>query len=210
MHKDIPLIKEWLSTGSINIFGLPFSGKDTVGIRLAEELGAKFLSSGLILRAAEKKDIDLAKEMGAGKLADTNKFRDIVLPYLQRDDLRGYPLILSSVGRWIGEEQAVLEAAANGGHPIKAVLLLNISETVAKERWEMARTVMDRGERSDDKDAIVLEERMKEFIEKTMPVIEVYKQYNLLVSVQATGDRETVYNGVINALAEHARQYMDD
>ena len=210
MHKDIPLIKEWLSTGSINIFGLPFSGKDTVGIRLAEELGAKFLSSGLILRAAEKKDIELAKEMGAGKLADTNKFRDIVLPYLQRDDLRGYPLILSSVGRWIGEEQAVLEAAANGGHPIKAVLLLNISETVAKERWETARTVMDRGERSDDKDAIVLEERMKEFIEKTMPVIEVYKQYNLLVSVQATSDRETVYNGVINALAEHARQYLDD
>ena len=54
MEEKIAKIKEWLGTGSINIFGLPMSGKDTVGIRLAEALGARFLSSGIIIRAMEQ------------------------------------------------------------------------------------------------------------------------------------------------------------
>ena len=128
MEQNISTIKDWLGTGSINIFGLPFSGKDTVGIRLAEDLGAKFLSSGLILRHIAEEDQDLAKEMKQGLLADTNKFLDSILPYLSRQDLQSYPLVLSSVGRWEGEEYPVIEAAEDAGHPIKAVILLNISE----------------------------------------------------------------------------------
>ena len=55
MDDRIKTIKDWLGTGSINIFGLPMSGKDTQGIKLAEALGAKFLSSGMIIRAMEEK-----------------------------------------------------------------------------------------------------------------------------------------------------------
>ena len=54
MDDKIETIKAWLGTGSINIFGLPMSGKDTQGIKLAETLGAKFLSSGMIIRAMEE------------------------------------------------------------------------------------------------------------------------------------------------------------
>ena len=107
MEQKIAIIKEWLGTGSINVFGLPFSGKDTVGIKLAEMLGAKFISSGLILRAAEKEDSVLAKELSAGNLAPTDTFRKIILPYFGRDELNGAPLVLSSVGRWEGEELPV-------------------------------------------------------------------------------------------------------
>ena len=55
MEAKIELIKAWLGTGSINIFGLPMSGKDTQGLKLAEALDAKFLSSGLIIRAMEER-----------------------------------------------------------------------------------------------------------------------------------------------------------
>ena len=51
IEEKISKIKEWLGRGSINIFGLPMSGKDTQGVKLAETLGAKFLSSGMIIRA---------------------------------------------------------------------------------------------------------------------------------------------------------------
>ena len=40
MEAKIAKIKTWLGTGSINIFGLPMSGKDTQGIKLAEALNA--------------------------------------------------------------------------------------------------------------------------------------------------------------------------
>ena len=206
MEQNISTIKDWLGTGSINIFGLPFSGKDTVGIRLAEDLGAKFLSSGLILRHIAEEDQDLAKEMKQGLLADTNKFLDSILPYLSRQDLQSYPLVLSSVGRWEGEEYQVIEAAEDAGHPIKAVILLNISEAEAKKRWQTAKTLMDRGEREDDKESSAFDKRIDEFIQKTMPVIETYQKRGVLVSVPATADREAVYQKVIEELAIKAHE----
>ena len=53
-EQKISALKSWLGTGSINIFGLPMSGKDTVAVRLAELLDGKMLSSGIIIRAMEK------------------------------------------------------------------------------------------------------------------------------------------------------------
>ena len=102
MENKLSIIKEWLGTGSINIFGLPMSGKDTQGIKLAEILNAKFLSSGMIIRAMEKETNNQYSNNGA--LIPTNIFYEWVLPYFERRDLFDYPLILSSIGRWQGEE----------------------------------------------------------------------------------------------------------
>ncbi len=204
MEERIEVIKQWLGTGSINVFGLPFSGKDTVGIRLAELLGAKFLSSGLILRAAENEDKDLLREMSAGNLAPTDKFKDIILPYFSRPDLKDYPLILSSVGRWEGEEYDVINAAANGGHAISAVVLLNVSESEVRKRWEASKVTQDRGNRKDDESERILDTRIEEFIKKTMPVIETYRKRELLVPVSANTDRESVFNNVIDGIYEMA------
>ena len=203
MEEKVAKIREWLGTGSINVFGLPFSGKDTVGLRLAELLGAKFLSSGLILRAAEAEDKELAKELAQGNLAPTDTFRRIIMPYFSRNDLADFPLVLSSVGRWTGEEYDIMDAAAKANHTIKAVILLNISEEEAKNRWEAARISGDRGERSDDREKSILDNRIKEFIEKTMPVIETYRKRGLLIPVRATGDRDVVFNGVIDELCKY-------
>ena len=87
--ENIETIKTWLGNGSINIFGMPFSGKDTVGTRLAELLSGEFLSSGAILREAQERDAELKAEMNSGALANTDKFRSIVLPYFGSEHLNG-------------------------------------------------------------------------------------------------------------------------
>ena len=209
MEEKISLIKRWLGTGSINIFGLPFSGKDTVGVRLAQDLNGRFLSSGLILRAAEENDKDLLHEMSQGMLASTDKFRDIVLPYFKIAELRDFPLILSSVGRWEGEEFDVISAAEDAKHPIKAVILLNISEAEIRSRWEVAQSLQDRGSREDDKVRSVLDKRIAEFIEKTMPVIQTYQKRGILLPVNGHADRESVYQDVINQLAKFVEQNQE-
>ncbi len=206
MDQKNTLLKQWIGTGSINVFGLPFSGKDTVGVRLAETLGAKFLSSGLILRAAEKEDSTLAKVISAGDLAPTETFRSIILPYFSRAELTNYPLVLSSVGRWSGEEGPVMEAAQAGGHEIKATILLNISEEEARKRWEVAKELGDRGERSDDRERSVLDNRIAEFVQKTMPVINTYHQMGILIPIKAMGTRDEVFAEVIDELAKFATQ----
>ncbi len=206
MDNNVAIIRQWLGTGSINIFGLPFSGKDTVGIRLAETLGARFLSSGLILRAAEKQDTDLLKEMTSGMLADTNKFRSIVLPYLSREDLRDFPLVLSSVGRWEGEEYDVIKAAEDSGHPIKAVILLNVSEAEVQKRREDSHIVKDRGQREDDRERHILDVRIQEFITKTMPVIETYRKREILIPINAHGTKDEVFANVFNGLLQFVQR----
>lgn len=209
MEEKINIIKRWLGTGSINIFGMPFSGKDTVGVRLAQDLNGRFLSSGLIMRAAEENDKDLLREMNQGLLASTDKFRDIVLPYFKIAELRDFPLILSSVGRWEGEEYDVIKAAEESRHPIKAVILLNISEAEIRNRWEAAQTLQDRGAREDDKVRSVLDKRIAEFIEKTMPVVQTYQKRGILLPVNGHADRESVYTQVIDQLAKFAMQDSD-
>jgi adenylate kinase family enzyme len=149
-------------------------------------------------------DKELLKDLAAGVLAPTGKFKDLVLPYLQREDLKNYPLILSSVGRWKGEEYDVIAAANDGGHPIKAVLLLNVSEAEVKNRWEAARMLQDRGQRQDDHDLAILETRIKEFIDKTMPVIETYRKRDLLIPITANKDRDTVFRNALVALYDMA------
>ena len=105
MEDKIKSIKTWLGTGSINIFGIQFSGKDTLGVKLAELLNANFLSSGDLVRAAAKQDNSTEIRQAAidseqGILTPTEQFRKLIVPHLKDEHLAGKPLVLSSVGRW--------------------------------------------------------------------------------------------------------------
>ena len=199
-NEKLEKIKSWLGTGSLNIFGLPMSGKDTVGMRLAEDLQAKFLSSGIIIRAYEaEQNEDMT---GSGKLIPTNTFYDIILPYFSREELRNDSLVLSSVGRWSGEEDKIMEAAKAGRHEIKAVVMLDLTEEEVKNRFEAAKELNDRGERADDANIEVFETRLAEFREKTMPVLNHYDELKMLVKVPASGSRDEGYTNVIDRLVE--------
>lgn len=201
MEEKIAAIKSWLGTGSINIFGFPMSGKDTQGVRLAEAIGGKLLSSGIIIRA---KEIENHKKLTSnGNLIPTNIFYEWVLPYFEREDLKKYPLVLSSIGRWFGEEDTVIKTAQESGHEIKAAVLLNISEADVMDRFQKLQILNDRGERQDDKDLNIFKTRLEEFRTKTMPVLEHYKVLGLLVNVNGDQSREEVFEEMINKLYEY-------
>lgn len=202
MEEKIQKIKEWLGTGSINIFGLPMSGKDTQGIRLAEAIGAKFLSSGMIIRAMEQET--RKKYSNKGELIPSNVFYEWVLPYLERKDLFKFPLILSSIGRWMGEENQVMSVATGAGHEIKAVVILNISEADVTERFEEAKILKDRQEREDDKKIETFMTRIEEFRKKTLPVLKHYKDLGLLVEVNGDQLRDAVFNELVEKLYQKA------
>lgn len=198
------IIRNWLGTGSINIFGAPFSGKDTVGNRLAAELQGVLLSSGEILRNAQAQDEALKNEMNSGALANTDKFRSIVLPYFAKEELKDSPLIMSSIGRWEGEEYDVIEAAKNAGHPIMVALQLEISPEEMERRRQLALESGDRGNRGDDNSVEILQKRISEYQEKTLPVLATYEKMGLLVKVNTEEDRDTVFRKVLEAIADFA------
>lgn len=205
MEDKITAIQNWLGTGSINIFGLPMSGKDTQGLKLAELLNARFLSSGLIIREKEQElGQNLTKN---GTLIPTNIFYEWVLPYFEREDLKNSPLILSSIGRWSGEESEVMSVAKNSGHELKAVVLLNISEADVEARFEAAKILGDRGDRADDLNLETFRTRLQEFRIKTLPVLEHYKDLGLLILINGDQSREAVTSELVQKLYERILQF---
>ncbi len=204
MEEQVQQIKAWLGTGSINIFGMPMSGKDTVGVRLAETIGGKFLSSGIIVRAVEastKQNVTTE-----GKLMPSNLFYDWVLPYFEKPELWDYPLILSSIGRWAGEEDQVMSVAKASGHPIRAAVMLELSEADVMGRWEAAKMLGDRGLRADDAKPEIFQTRIREYREKTIPVLKHYQELGLLLPVKASASRDQVFQNVVKALADFAKR----
>lgn len=199
---DITTVSEWLGSGSINIFGLPYAGKDTQAELLAKEFDGVRLSGGEILRnSVIPEHVKLA--IDKGNLAPTQDYIDIVLPYLGRDEFSGKPLILSSVGRWHGEEEGVLQALEQSGHPLKAVIFLTINEDKLHERWEIAQSTGDRGDRADDAQH-VLSTRLAEFHDKTLPVIDYYREKGLLIEIDASNHVIDVCRDIVDALAQRA------
>ncbi len=202
MNKEVERIIKWLGSGSINIFGLPFAGKDTQAHRLADALDASVIAGGDILRSHS--DQEKIKElMASGELFPTDFYLGIVLPFLSQPSLVNKPLILSSVGRWHGEEETILKATSDSGHPLKAVIFLSLDETEIWHRFEVSGQQKDRGFRHDDA-AHVLEVRLKEFQTKTMPVIDFYRKNNLLVEVDGMQNPEDVTRQIIDRLEEFA------
>lgn len=196
--EQLDILKNWIKSGSINIFGLPFSGKDTQGRRLTEIFDGNLIGAGKIFRGDNMPD-SVKECMRNGKLVPTNDFVDIVLPYLSQPDLAGRPLILSSIGRWHGEEEGVVKATELSGHPMKAVLYLNLSDDDMYSRWRAVGMNNDRPIRFDDSEE-VLATRLAEFQEKTLPVLDYYRNMGILIEVDGRRTRDEVTHDILNAL----------
>lgn len=203
-EQELATIKDWLGTGSINIFGLPFAGKDTHAQTLADALDAVVLGGGDIFRNSVI-PTHVRELIDAGNLAPTDDFINIVLPYLSRSEFAQHPLIFSSVGRWHGEEEGVVGAAKASGHELKAAVYLEIDEAIARDRWARSQEDETRGDRADDAQH-KLDTRFSEFKNKTLPVIDYYRERGLLIEIDGRPDTARVSQNIIESLVAATRE----
>jgi adenylate kinase len=202
--KIIVQIKPWLKTGSLNIFGMPFAGKDSRGNELAKLFDGIVIGGGDIIRNTPELE-KLNEQVKDGSLAPTEEFLKVVLPYFLQDAFKNKPLILSSVGRWHGEEPGVMAATKESGHPLMAVIYIDISEEEMHRRWMVSQELQDRGFRHDDA-VHVLEKRINEFKTKTLPVLDFYREHNLLIEISGEASHEDVLLNILSQLAHRAAQ----
>lgn len=198
MDEKINAIKKWLGTGSINLFGEPFSGKDTQGEQLAKLLSAKLIAGGDILRSLKESD-DIKESMASGNLAPADFYLKSVLPYLASAEYLDSPLVLSSVGRLKGEEVPTIKAAEQSGHTIKAAVWLQLSEQEVWKRFERSKSLKDRGSRQDDTEA-ALKIRLQRFTSDTVPVLSYYDDQKILIKVDGSPSTEEVTEKIIDSL----------
>ena len=200
MNQQINLLKQKLGTGSINIFGRPFAGKDTQGEKLTKLFDAKMLGGGDIIRNSVIPP-EIKKIQDSGALVPSENYVDIVLPYLSKPEFKSHPLILSSVGRWIGEELGVINALEAANHSLKAVIYLDIDEKTVTERWNLREKDGIRQDRADDT-LEILQKRLNEYQTKTIPVIQRYAELGILIRIDGSLTADEVFEQIITELTK--------
>ena len=197
MDTKIQTIKQWLETGSINVFGLPFAGKDTQGKIFAELFDGILISGGDILRKSDNQELQTI--MAQGKIIPSDLWEQVVVPYFKREELKNKPLILSEVGRLMGEQLVIEKATEESGHTQKAVILLELDDSEIWNRFDASRLANDRGDRADDNKA-VLQTRLDSYHQKVMPVLNYYDNKGLLIRIDGSKSKEEVTNQIIDSL----------
>lgn len=196
--EKIKKIKAWLGNGSINLIGRPFSGKDCQGLRLAEIFEANLIGGGDILRGShDSKNVRFFIDQG--KMLPSDDYINIIEPYFHQERFKNKPIILSAVGRWHGEEPFIMSALESSGHKLKLVINLNIEFNESIKRWKALDLNNDRGNRRDDVIEL-LKVRQQEFNNKTLPVIDYYRNQNILIDIDGHKTRDEITLDIINSI----------
>ncbi len=172
----------------IAIAGPPNSGKSSQGERLAERLGAVYLSTGQLLR--DEANPQLMATMGRGDL----------VPAAQLERLLGAAIAAVPAAQMIvmdgpkkpQEADWLMAKLPELGRRLERVVLLQISEAVARRRSLKRGRYDEAGE--------VLNERWRRYREETMLGIERYRSAGLVTEVDAYGSPGEVARRIALAL----------
>jgi adenylate kinase len=198
------------------MLGRQGAGKGTQCTRLSRHYVVPHISTGDMLRSAVKEGTELGRQAGklmaAGDLVPDDLMIGIVQERLDQSDTtqRGY--ILDGFPRTV--EQAEALAKITEARPLDVVIDLHVPEDVVLTRLASRRTCVDCGanysidappkydgvcdncggdvvQREDDTPAAI-QKRLAEYTRKTAPLIDWYKERQLLEEVDGLGAPDEV------------------
>jgi adenylate kinase len=184
------------------LIGPPGAGKGTQATILSGLFGIPAISTGDIFRENVRNNTELGAKakafMDAGNNVPDTLTNDLVKDRLDHDDcangflLDGYPRTLAQV-------EALDGFLADSGHALDGVVELVADVDVVVER--LSKRAQEQG-RTDDDESVV-RHRLGVYAEQTAPLIEVYGQRGVLVSVDGIGAIEEVTGRITAGLSAH-------
>jgi adenylate kinase len=190
------------STGlRLLIIGPPGAGKGTQAVRLAENYGIPTISTGDIFRSNVKNETELGKiaksYMDSGNVVPDSLTNSLVRDRLAEPDaqtgflLDGYPRTAQQVEELDG-------FLAEQGKNLDVVIELVADPDVVVAR--LLKRASEQG-RSDDTEEVI-RHRLTVYRDQTEPLIAIYGERSLLVTVDALGSVDEVTGRIIDALSE--------
>lgn len=189
-------------SGRFLIIGPPGAGKGTQAARLSTLFGIPAIATGDIFRSNIKNETPLGIEVksivDAGNYVPDALTNELVRSRLEEDDaldgflLDGYPRTLSQVNfldQILAQKQQGLDAV------IRLVVDVDIVVTRLRKR------AVEQGRVDDSEEAI--RHRQDVFARETSPLIEVYGERGLLVTVDGIGEVDDVAERILAGLADH-------
>ncbi len=211
---------------NIILMGAPGAGKGTQAELMQQRLHLPHVASGDLFRDNIKRETDLGKQVKAilarGDLVPDDITIDMIRQRISQSDC-AQGVILDGFPRTITQADALGKLFAERGGKVDRVLLVRVPQDKLLERlagrwfckicqtpyhvlWNppQAAGVCDKegGEliqRTDDRPEVVAN-RLKEYFEKTRPLINYYRSERLLTEINGEQDIEQVYGDIVRAL----------
>ncbi len=177
------------------MLGAPGSGKGTQAEILAGQIGVPSISTGEMLRSAVAEGTELGKKveaiMSSGKLVDDQTMEAVVRQRLGQDDCKtGF--ILDGYPRTLGQVEALDSILAEIGIELDAVVHISVLEA------ELVRRALAR-QREDDLEEVI-RRRLEVYREQTQPLIDHYRERELLRPVDGDQTIAEVAASVVSSL----------
>ncbi|GAA3532916.1 adenylate kinase [Nocardioides daeguensis] len=181
------------------IMGPPGAGKGTQAKAVADHFGVPAISTGDIFRANVGQGTPLGVEakryMDAGEYVPDEVTNNMVRDRIAEPDadkgflLDGYPRTLAQVT----ELDSMIDAT---GHRLDAVLVLTVDQDAVVGRLLKRAEIEGRADDTED----VIRRRLEVYAEETEPLIAVYAERGLVVSVDGMGEIDDVQQRIFDAL----------
>ncbi|MEA1882300.1 MAG: adenylate kinase [Candidatus Marinimicrobia bacterium] len=179
--------------------GPPGVGKGTQAKRVCERFEIIHLSTGEILRAEIAAESDIGKKaksfLDNGELVPDEVLLDIMDNRLKKDDvLKGY--LLDGFPRTLPQAEGLKIIMGNISHALDAAVSLKADED------ELIQRLINRGleaGRSDDT-LDVIRQRQKVYWQQTAPLLNFYREKNLLKEVDGIGEITEITERILKVL----------
>jgi adenylate kinase len=194
------------------------AGKGTQARRIATKYGVPHIASGDLLRAHRARDTDLGRQakayMDRGALVPDELVITMIVDRMRQSDAN-HGVLLDGFPRTLTQAQALDKELEEEGRVLKVALYLEVPFAILVERaagrWTCrtcqatynyqvnpphltGKCDLDGGElyqREDDRLEVV-SERIKVYIQDTVPVVDYYRQRGILREIDGTCDIESV------------------
>ena len=215
------------------LLGPPGSGKGTQGERLQEDFRLPYYATGDILRAAVKDGTEVGKQakefMERGDLVPDEVIIGVIAERLQEGEAAD-GFILDGFPRTVPQAEALGQKMKELGRELTAAILIDVSEDEVVRRLGGRRTCeenpshiyhvefdppkeegvcdIDGGKlivRDDDKPDVI-KNRLKQYQEKTEPLIEYYEDRGILNHVNGAQSPDEVEESIHGILATLRRE----